>query len=538
MADSQSPDSQTRLDALVVGAGFGGLYALYRLRRMGLKVLVYEAGSGVGGTWYWNRYPGARCDVESMEYSYSFDEQLQQDWQWTERYATQPEILRYMEHVTDRFDLRRDIRFDTRVSAARFDEASGLWQVATESGGSVSARFLVMATGPLSAANIPPFKGRDSFRGESYHTGRWPREGVEFHGKRVGIIGTGSSGIQAIPVIAQDAKELFVFQRTPNYSLPADQGPIDQAEVREIKADYKGFREQNSLKPAAGGSRRAVNTASALAATPEERERVFEDRWDKGGFVFVTAYGDLVVDPRANELAAEFVRKKIRSIVKDPKVAEKLCPTNTFGCKRLCLDTGYFETYNRPNVHLVDISQSPIEEITPKGLRTGGREYELDMIVYATGFDAMTGPLTSIDIRGRAGASLRDAWSAGPRTYLGLGIAGFPNLFVVVGPGSPSVLAVMTVAIEQQVDWIADCIGWMREQGHARVEVEVKAQDGWVEHVNAVAAKTLYPTCNSWYLGANIPGKKRVFMPLVGYPPYRKKCDEVAAHGYAGFAFS
>jgi cyclohexanone monooxygenase len=525
-------------DVIVIGAGLGGMYALHRLRQMGLAVRVYEAGGGIGGTWYWNRYPGARCDVESLEYSYTFSEELQQQWQWTERYATQPEILRYVEHVADRFDLRRDIQLNTRVGAARFDEADGLWHLKLQQGGDAAARFLVMATGPLSSANLPPFKGRETFRGESYHTGRWPAAGVDFRGKRVGVIGTGSSAIQSIPLIAAEAGELYVFQRTPNYSLPAGNGPLDPAEVHEVKSDYAGFRARNAERPGAGGSRRPFNAKSALEATPEEREHEFESRWDQGGFVFMGAFGDLVTNPKANALAAEFVRNKIRAIVNDPKVAELLCPTQTLGCKRLCLDDGYFATFNRPNVHLVDISRSPIEEITPTGLRTGGRDYALDMIVFATGFDAMTGPLTSIDIRGRGGVSLADTWAEGPRTYLGLGMAGFPNLFVVVGPGSPSVLAVMTVAIEQQVDWIADCIGWMRGRGHTRIEARREAQDDWVTHVNAVADKTLYPTCNSWYLGANIAGKVRVFMPLVGYPPYKKKCDEVAAEGYAGFALS
>jgi cyclohexanone monooxygenase len=523
------------MDAVVVGAGFAGMYALYRLRSAGFATAVFESGSGVGGTWYWNRYPGARCDVESLEYSYSFSEELQQEWEWTERYPAQPEILRYANHVADRFDLRRDIRFDTRVVEARFDARSSRWLVRTATGDQVRARFLVMATGCLSSANVPAIDGMESFTGEIAHTGRWPHEGIDFAGKRAGVVGTGSSGVQAIPVIAEQAAELLVFQRTPNYSIPARNGPLDAGLQREIKAQYAEFRAANRRMHGALGSRFRYGQRSALEVPDEEVERDLEQRWQTGGFAFIAGFNDFLRNREANAKAAEFVRRRIRETVRDPAVADLLCPKQVIGCKRLCLDTGYFEAFNRPNVHLVDVSRHPIERLTPRGLVTGGKEYELDVIVFATGYDAMTGSLARIDIRGRRGARLRDAWSAGPRTYLGLGVAGFPNLFTVTGPGSPSVLANMIVAIEQHVDWITDCLAYLRNGGYASIEATVAAQDAWVEHVNAIAGTTLYPTCNSWYLGANVPGKPRVFMPLIGFPPYVEKCNDVAAKGYEGF---
>jgi cyclohexanone monooxygenase len=529
-------------DLIIVGAGFAGMYMLHRARQMGLSAQVYEAGGGVGGTWYWNRYPGARCDVESMEYSYSFSEDLQQEWHWSERFAAQPEILRYAEHVADRFGLRSQIRFNTRVTAAHFDEDAGRWRVRTrgvEDGREHEARatWVVMATGCLSSANLPAIPGIDSFAGERYHTGLWPHEGVDFSGKRVGIIGTGSSALQSIPIIAQQAKELIVFQRTATYAVPARNAPLDPEYEARIKAGYKAFRERNRKMQNAFGSMMARNESSALAATPEERERAFAERWACGGLVFLGAYGDLMLNKEANDFAAEFVRARIAETVHDPETARKLMPRQIIGCKRLCIDTGYYETFNRPNVRLVDVSEAPIEAITPKGVRTGGREYEVDCLVFATGFDAMTGSLLKVDIRGRGGLALRDKWEAGPRTWLGLGIAGFPNLFTVSGPGSPSVLTNMIVSIEQHVEWISDCIGYMRAHGHRVIEATPQAEDDWVAHVNAVADRTLFPGCNSWYLGANVPGKPRVFMPLIGFPDYVAKCDQVAAAGYEGFVF-
>jgi cation diffusion facilitator CzcD-associated flavoprotein CzcO len=524
-------------DLVIVGAGFAGLYMLHRARGLGLSACVVEAGGGVGGTWYWNRYPGARCDVESMQYSYQFSDGLQQEWQWSERYASQPEILDYLNHVADRFGLRCDIQFDTLMRAADFDEATGRWLIGTD-GREMSARFLVMATGCLSSASIPGFPGLGSFEGHCFHTGHWPHEPVDFTGQRVGVIGTGSSAVQSIPVIAAQARELVVFQRTATYSVPAHNHRLDEEEQRAIKADYAGFRERNSLTHAAIGSRLAGSEIPALATEPEERARVYEERWRQGGLPFLGAFGDLLIDGQANETAAEFVRAKIRRIVKDPALARRLAPATIIGCKRLCVDTGYYATFNRDNVELVDVNESPIQEIMPRGLRAGGRDYELDYIVFATGFDAMTGALLKIDIRGRHGLSLGDAWAEGPRTYLGLAVAGFPNLFTISGPGSPSVLTNMVVSIEQHVNWITDCLAYLGRAGYGCIEAMPQAQDKWVAHVNGIAGLTLFPTCNSWYLGANVPGKPRVFMPLVGFPPYVDKCDEVAANGYEGFAIS
>ena len=525
-------------DVVVVGAGFAGMYMLHRLRADGRSVRVIEAGDGVGGTWYWNRYPGARCDVESMEYSYQFDEDLQQEWEWTERYAAQPEILRYANHVADRFDLRRDISFETRVVGAHFDESANRWDVQTSQGTVLRAQFLIMATGCLSSENTPAFPGLETFEGRLFHTGKWPHEPVDFTGRRVGVIGTGSSAIQSIPVIASQAGDLTVFQRTANYSVPAQNGPIPPEYVAAVKSEYGDFRARNSLQPGAFGARYPRGDVPAAAVSEEERRAEFERRWAMGGFTFLGSFNDLALDKSANDMAAEFAREKIRAIVADPAVAELLSPKQVIGCKRLCLDTGYFETFNRPNVHLVDVSASPIEQITPTGVRTGGVDYELDDLILATGFDAMTGTLLRMDIRGRDGLTLGEAWEAGPRTYLGLNVPGFPNLFTISGPGSPSVLTNMIVSIEQHVRWIADCITYLRSHDVATIEAEQASSDAWVEHVNTIANYTLYPTCNSWYLGANIPGKTRVFMPLMGFPDYVTKCDHVAANDYEGFVLA
>jgi cation diffusion facilitator CzcD-associated flavoprotein CzcO len=531
MATAAKPE----FDAVVVGAGFGGLVMLHRLRQHGFRARVLEAGSGIGGTWFWNRYPGARCDIESMEYSYQFSEELQQDWEWSERYATQPEILRYIEHVADRFDLRRDIQLDTRVNAAHWSHAESCWTIATDRQ-TVTARFLVMATGCLSSANIPDFPGRDSFASKTYHTGRWPHGGVDFTGQRVAVIGTGSSAIQSIPLIAEQAAHLTVFQRTASFSIPAHNAPLDPEAVRKVKDDYAGFRAYNAAQ--AFGAHFSLPPVLAYGVDASERERVFEEHWQEGGLGFLSAFGDLLFDHKSNETAAEFVRAKIRGIVRDPTVAAKLSPKQVIGCKRLCVDTNYYATFNRPNVSLVDVSETPIEAITPRGVRVAGQEYAVDAIVFATGFDAMTGAVLAVDIRGTGGRSLREKWAAGPRTYLGVGTAGFPNLFLVTGPGSPSVLSNMVPAVEQHAAWIADCIGHLREHGFARIEADPAAEDAWVGHVNDVASLTVYPSCNSWYLGANVPGKPRVFMPYIGFPTYVAKCNEVAAKGYEGFALS
>ncbi len=522
-----------QIDAVIVGAGFAGLYMLHSLRGMGLSAILFETGDGVGGTWYWNRYPGARCDIVSMEYSYQFDKELQQEWEWTERYASQPEILEYLNHVADRFGLRDSIRFNTRVTSAVFDETGERWHIETDQGDRVSARYFIMATGCLSSTNIPDFPGLDRFRGDLYHTGRWPHEEVDFSGRRVGVIGTGSSGVQAIPMIAQQADHLHVFQRTATYVVPAHNRPLTREEQDRIKADYDAFRQHNTTEP--GGADFRTNYGSAFDATPQEREQIYEERWQMGGLPFMGAFGDLLFDMEANKTAQEFIRNKIRSIVKDPDTAELLCPYQVFACKRLCVGTNYYETYNRDNVSLVDVGNSPIEALTENGLVTGGREYELDSIVFATGFDAMTGALLRIDIRGRNGQPLREKWSAGPRNYIGLMSAGFPNLFFITGPGSPSVLSNMVPSIEYHVEYITGLIDHARRQGSPTLEPSEEAEDGWVRHVNGIADMTLFPNCNSWYLGANVPGKPRIFMPYFGYPQYTEICNRIADNGYEGF---
>lgn len=529
------------VDVVVVGAGFAGLYMLHRLRERGLSVQVYEAGSAVGGTWYWNRYPGARCDIESMDYSYSFSPELEQEWEWTERYSSQPEILRYLHHVADRFDLRRHIKLATRVTSAVFDEMTNRWAIETDRGDVVSATYCIMATGCLSVPNRPTFKGLDSFTGSWYHTGAWPHDGVDFTGQRVGVIGTGSTAIQAIPRIATQAAHLFVFQRTPNFSMPAWNGPLDPAFQRQRKATYREHRRQ-ARESAIGVPVEvtALSTMSALEVSPEERQREMESRWTYGGFRLVGSFNDVLINKQANETVAEFVRQKIRAIVHDPDVADQLCPKDhPIGTKRPCVDIAYFQTYNRANATLVNVRHAPIADITPTGLRTRDAAYELDSIVFATGFDAMTGALLTMDIRGRGGKTLKEHWAEGPRTYLGLMTAGFPNLFTITGPGSPSVLSNMVVSIEQHVDWIADCLQYLRAHDLRCIEPTVAAQDLWVGHVNEIGNNTLYPEANSWYVGANIPGKPRVFMPYVGgVGTYRKTCDEVAANGYQGFTQS
>ncbi|MDA1099354.1 MAG: NAD(P)/FAD-dependent oxidoreductase [Proteobacteria bacterium] len=521
-------------DAVVIGAGFAGLYMLHRLRGLGLSTRVYEAGGGVGGTWYWNRYPGARCDIASMQYSYSFSEELDQEWNWSEKYSPQPEILDYANHVADRFDLRPDIRFDTRVTAATFDEDAKRWTVETDQGDRVTAQFCVMAVGCLSAANLPPFTDMEKFEGPIYHTGEWPHEGVDFGGLRVGVIGTGSSAIQSIPVIARQAAALVVFQRTPNYTVPAWNEKLDPEYVRTVKAGYPELRAKMRGRPT--GFYFEFNAQPALEATPEERERQYEEAWARGGLPFLGAYGDLLFEKEANDTIAEFGRKKIRAIVNDPATAELLCPDDIFGCKRLCVDTGYFETYNLPHVSLVDISTKPIERFTTQGIVADGTEYPVDVVVCATGFAAMTGSFDNIRITGRNGLALTEKWRAGPRTYLGLSSQGFPNLFMITGPGSPSVLASMIQAIEQHVDWMADCMAHMRDVGAQTIEPLIAYEDDWVEHVNEVSKVSLRSTCSSWYVGANVPGRPRVFMPYIGgFPIYVNKCNEVMTNGFEGF---
>ena len=523
------------VDAIVVGGGFAGLYMLHRLRGLGLSTQVFEAGSDIGGTWFWNRYPGARCDIESLEYSYSFDNDLQQSWRWSERYASQPEILRYIGHVAERFDLRRSIQLGTRVAGALFDHGSSRWTVTTAAGEALSARFCIMATGCLSAAKVPQIPGLDRFEGSTYHTGLWPEGGVDFTGQRVGVIGTGSSGIQTIPMVAKEAAQLLVFQRTPHFSMPARNRPLETDEERETKARYGEMRKA-ARESVAGVAGYPVPTQSAFDVDEAQRRAAYERHWNDGRTAIGRVYTDLLTDEAANETAADFVRAKIRAMVFDPDVAESLLPRHPIGTKRVCLDTGYFDAYNQPNVTLVDLRKQPLVEFTSRGVRTEAATYELDAVVFATGFDAMTGSLLAIDIRTGTGASLREHWAAGPRTQLGLMSAGFPNLFFITGPGSPSVLSNMIVCIEQHVDWIADCLNELQRRSATRIEATTAAEDDWVEHVNEVAHRTLFPIANSWYMGANVPGKPRVFMPYVGgVGPYRKICDAVAADGYRGF---
>jgi cation diffusion facilitator CzcD-associated flavoprotein CzcO len=534
------PNTATSYDAVVIGAGFSGMYMLKLLRdRLGLSAKVFEKGDTVGGTWYWNRYPGARCDSDAYIYGYTWDRQLLQEWEWSERYPEQPEILRYLEHVAKRHDLKRDIQFGTAVTGCEYDEGSGLWHVRTDKGDQVSARFLITAVGTLHTTNLPAFKGLEKYKGKWYHTSTFPKEGVDFTAKRVAVVGTGATAVQAIPEIAQQAKQLTVFQRTANYCVPARNGKVDPAVTKARKADYENIIRR--LRESFFGQEHYFIPKSALEATAEEREAVFDKMWDTGGFAFWLAnYQDMFFSKEANELCADYIRRKIRKTVKDPSVAERLLPKGHFyGTKRQPLDTNYYETYNRDNVLLVDAAtDGGIEEITEKGIRAGGKDYEFDVIVFATGFDAMTGPLKALGIKGRGGRPLADEWRDGPRTYLGISVAGFPNLFTITGPQSPSVLSNMPVSIEQHVEWIADCIARMREEGRTVIEATEQAQEQWGAHVNEIVGMTLMTSANSWYMSRNIPGKPVAFLPYLGpegVGGYRKKCDEVAAKGYEGF---
>ncbi len=536
----------TQVDVVVVGAGFSGMYMLHRLRQLGLSVQVLEAGSDVGGTWYWNRYPGARCDVPSMEYSYSFSEELQQEWNWSEVMAAQPEILQYANHVAERFDLRSDIQFDTRVASAIFAQDSKRWDVKTQAGDHYSARFCIMATGCLSVPNTPTIVGAENFSGPIYHTGNWPQQGVDFSGLSVGIIGTGSSGIQSIPVIAEQAKHLTVFQRTPNYTMPAHNGPLSEEFQQQAKSNYAEIRDEQRASQVGiigygfgfGGAENVEPTDEILATTEAQRMALVEAE----GFVAIRRFADVSIDPDANELACEMYRQQIKRVINDEATAESLMPRDyPMGCKRPVIDTDYYETFNRDNVTLVDLRKGGIENIQAGGVKTGQGDYEFDVLVYATGFDAMTGALGKIDIRGRNDIALTEHWDAGPRTYLGLQASGFPNLFTITGPGSPSVLSNMIVSIEQHVDWISDCIAYMDRSELTTIEPTLDAEDKWIAHVNEAAEGTMFTatSCNSWYLGANIPGKPRIFMPYVGgVGTYRETCDRVAANDYEGFVLS
>jgi cation diffusion facilitator CzcD-associated flavoprotein CzcO/acetyl esterase/lipase len=524
------------VDVVIVGAGFAGMYLLHRFRKLGMTTRVLEAGNGVGGTWYWNRYPGARCDVQSIDYSYSFDPELDADWKWSEKYATQPEILRYAEHVATKHDLTRSIEFATRVDSAAWNDDDATWHVHTSKGEEITSRFYIMATGCLSIPKELDIAGADKFKGDVYFTSRWPHEGVDFTGKRVAVIGTGSSAIQSIPIIAKQASQLTVFQRTPNFSIPAYNGEVPTEKHQAIMTDRQGYRE--AARWSGAGVPLPRPTVSALMVSDEERLAAYEEAWRLSGIMeFLGTYMDHLSNPVANNYLAEFVRNKIRGIVNDPATAEALCPKgHPIGTKRLCVDSGYYETYNRPNVRLVDLQVRPLKGIVETGVELADETIEVDAVVFATGFDAMTGAMVSVNISGRNGLTLKQAWSEGPKTYLGLMAAEFPNLFMITGPGSPSVLSNMVVSIEQHVDWVVDCINDMRANNQQVIEPTAQAVEGWVQHVNDFANITLFPQANSWYMGANVPGKPSVFLPYPGgVDRYRAVANDVVAKNYIGF---
>jgi cyclohexanone monooxygenase len=524
------------VDAIVIGAGFAGLRALYRLREMGKQVLVLEAGAGVGGVWYHNGYPGARCDVESYDYSYSFSPELEQEWRWTERYATQPEILRYINHVADRFNLRKDINFNTRMAQAKYDEQAARWIITTEDGRIWSSHLLVMCVGQLSTTKAPTYPGQDSFRGEIIHSGVWPKHQVDFEGKRVAIIGTGSSGMQMTPIIAKVAKHLTVFQRTANFSIPAANAPVSEEEDRQVKANYRARREQAWNSPTGLGFK--PSKQSALDATPEEREKVYEAAWNRLGYGFALSYYDILLSKPANDTAADFIRSKIGALINDPVVRDKLVPKgHPFAARRPSVDSGYFQAFNRDNVELADIRESPIVEFTSEGIRTSAKTHAFDTIIFATGFDAFTGSLLKPEIVGRSGITLREKWAAGPVTQLGVAVSDFPNMLIVVGPGSPSLLSNVMVSTEEQIDWLADLIGKMDANQLVEFEAEPAAEQRWVAHVNERAKETLYLSADSYYNGAEVAGKPRVFMPYSGgVRGYRRILLQCAQDGYSGFA--
>ncbi|MED1795254.1 NAD(P)/FAD-dependent oxidoreductase [Brevibacillus nitrificans] len=532
------PSALPAFDAVIVGAGFSGLYMLHRLREAGLSACVYEAGDGVGGVWYWNRYPGARCDSESIYYNYTFSEELYQEWTWSSRYPGQPEILRYLNFVADKFDLRRDIQFRTRVTSAHYDDVERKWRIQTNDGATVMATYFISAVGCLSATNVPKMKGLETFEGQWFHTGNWPHEKVEFHGKRVGVIGTGSSGIQSIPVIAEEALHLTVFQRTAQYSSPAQNHELEEAYVQKAKERFHEMKQ--SMRESTAGFPYKRSRVSALEVSEEERQQVYESAWAQGGLILTSTFNDLLVNEEANETLSAFIRSKIRAVVHDKKTAEMLMPNYFFATKRPILDTRYFETYNRENVTLVNVKADPIVEITPKGVRTEKGEYELDILVFATGYDAMTGPLMKMDIVGKNGEKLKDKWAEGAnvKTYLGIANAGFPNMFMITGPESPSVLSNMPVSIEQHVEWIADCIHYIREQGYESIEAVKDAEEAWSKHCWEVASATLFTKAESWYTGANIKDKPVGFpIYLGGVGNYRQICTGIAERGYEGFTF-
>ena len=526
-----------RFDAVIVGAGFTGLYMLHVLRQKGFTARLVDAASGVGGTWYWNRYPGARCDIESMQYSFQFSEELQQEWEWTERYASQPEILAYIEHVAERFDLTRDIQFDTRVEAATFNEDTGEWMVETDRGQTLHARYFIMGVGCLSAPIKPTFEGEADFTGETYQTSIWPKEPVDFKGKRVGIIGVGSSAIQAGPLIAEEAEHVYIYQRTPNYVVPSQNRPLTPEEVRDIKSDYKGFRAKAYAGLTAFLFER--HDQSVFDLSPDERRARFDDYWNIGGLPFLGAFNDILFNDDANQACIDYWRSRIEEIIDDPKLVDLLTPDEEFGCKRLCSGTGFYEMFNRDNVTLVDVRGTGIERFTPTGLRAEGVDYNLDTIIFATGFDAMTGSVTRIRITGKGGQTIQQKWAEGPKTYLGLMISGFPNMFNMVSAGSPSVLATMVTAAEQHGDWVGECLDHMRETGKTVIEATPEAEAEWSAEVKRAGDASLRTNCDSWYVGSNIEGKARAFAPYIGgWPPYVARCNAETASKYENCVLS
>lgn len=536
---AQGPNtSQQVFDVFVVGAGFAGIYALYKYRSLGMTVKGVESGTGVGGTWYWNRYPGARCDTESMQYSYSWDPQLSAEWEWTERFPGHAEIRSYLEHVVKRHDLDKHIDFETRIASMEFDDALELWTIQSEDGKVYRAKFCVMATGCMvGAVNSPEFRGAEPFRGQIYHTARWPKEKVEFAGKRIAVIGTGSSGIQTISEVAKSAAQVYVYQRTPNFSIPARNEPMRAEHQQYWKENYALLRDK--ARYSRSGTLFDFGTIGVMDVDETTREAILQDRWKKGTSNFMGSFNDMIFNDESNAVVADFVRSKIAETVKDPETAEKLTPQGyPIFAKRICLDTDYFETFNRDNVTLVDVRNDPIVELTPRGVRTEQTEHEVDIIVFATGYDAITGPLMNIDIRGTGPKTIKEKWATGPYAYLGIMSAGFPNMFTITGPGSPSTLGNMVVSIEQHIEWVADLLVYMRENQLTKVEADAKSEADWAEHVTDVAETTVYPKASSWYMGANIPGKRRVFLPYIGgIGHYRRLCDEVARKGYEGFTF-
>jgi cation diffusion facilitator CzcD-associated flavoprotein CzcO len=535
-------DNDPRFDALVIGAGFSGLYTLHRLRQLGLRVRVLEMAENVGGTWFYNRYPGARCDIESIEYSYSFSEEIQQEWVWTETMPAQPEVEAYLNFVADRLDLRRDIQFGTKVLSMTFDEQAADWTVRTEAGESLRAPLVVAATGILSAPLEPDIPGMASFAGTSLFTSHWPKDGVDLAGRRVGVIGTGSTGVQLIPVVAREAQQLCVFQRSPAYTLPWRVRRFEPGELDELKAHYDDIRAAQRAHPVGAARLSAFSVLLGMLGKPPLKSASREDQLraiEEDGVLGALNWGDIFFDIEANRMAATLYGEAVARIVEDPETAASLVPGHPFGCKRPIIDQGYYEAFNRDNVTLVDLRKEAIRAVTPSGIRTDQRSYDLDVIVYATGFDAMTGALSRIDIRGRDGLSLGEFWATeGPLSYLGLAVAGFPNLFTIQGPGSPSAATNFVAALEQHVDWICDCITHLRANGIRTIEALSTAQQEWIDHATSLVAATVlvHPSCNSWYNGGNVPGKKRMYMGYTGgIPEYRRRCDEIAAAGYTGF---